>query len=215
MALILSTPLRAAWSDPAQPAAPGYRRFLPVLASATLVTVLVAFAFMYWAAFIQAVGADSFDPPLDGVASVLATNLILLAPLLLLVRRWRPPFGTATTIYGAVGVLMGAVDAYHLPAMVAAAVSAGLAVDLLLRPLAPSAGRPRRFWAAGAAVPLATWSVYFAAVAVTHGIGWSAELWTGTITWSCLLGLTLSLLMLPPPVPPAPPPHRQREEAGR
>jgi hypothetical protein len=206
MALILSTPLRAAWSDPAAPAAPGYRRFLPVLASATLVSVLVAFAFMYWAAFIQTIGASSYDPHLlDGVASVLATNLILLAPLLLLARRWRPPFGTATTLYTSVGVLMGAVDAYRLPAMMAAAVLSGLAVDALLRLLEPSAGRPQRFWAAGALVPLATWSVYFAAVAATLGIGWSAELWTGTIAWACLLGLALSLLMLPPPIPKTPP----------
>jgi hypothetical protein len=101
-------PLRAAWSDPAEPATPGYRRFLPVLASATLISVLVAFAFMYWAAFIQTIGASSYDPHLlDGVASVLATNLILLAPLLLLARRWRLPFGTATTIYASTGVLMG------------------------------------------------------------------------------------------------------------
>jgi hypothetical protein len=108
MALILSAPLRAAWGDPAAPAAPGYRRFLPVLASAALVTVLVAFAFMYWAAFIQAIGADSYDPHLlDGVASVLVTNLILLAPLLLLARHWRLPLGTGTTIYGGVGVLLG------------------------------------------------------------------------------------------------------------
>jgi hypothetical protein len=85
--------------------------------------------------------------------------------------------------------------------MIGAAVLAGLAVDGLLRLLAPSAGRPGRFWVAGAAVPLVTWSVYFAAVAVTSGIGWSAELWTGTIAWSCLLGLLLSLLMLPPPFP--------------
>jgi hypothetical protein len=207
MALILSTPLRAAWSDPGEPAAPGYWRFLPVLASATLVTVLVAFAFMYWAAFIQTIGASSYDPHLlDGVASVLATNLILLAPLLLLVRRWRLPFGTATTSYAAVGVLMGAVDAYRLPAVVAAAVLAGLAVDGLLRLLEPSASRPQRFWATGALVPLATWSMYFAMVAITVGIGWSAELWTGTIAWSCLLGLALSLLMLPRPVPQMPPP---------
>jgi hypothetical protein len=207
MALILSTPLRAAWNDPAEPAAPGYRRFLPVLTSATLVTVLMAFAFMYWAAFIQTIGASSYDPHLlDGVASVLATNLILLAPLLLLARRWRPPFGTATTSYTAMGVLMGAVDAYRLPAMVAAAVLAGLAVDGLLRLLEPSASRPQRFWATGALVPLATWSVYFAVVAVTVGIGWSAELWTGTIAWACLLGLALSLLMLPPPIPEMPPP---------
>jgi hypothetical protein len=206
MALILSTPLRAAWSDPAEPAAPGYRRFLPVLASTALVTVLVAFAFMYWAAFIQTIGASSYDPHLlDGVASVLATNLILLAPLLLLARRWRLPFGTATTIYASMGVLMGAVDAYRLPTMVAAAALAGLAVDGLLHLLGPSAGQRRRFWATGALVPLITWSVYFAAVAVTAGIGWSAELWTGTIAWACLLGLALSLLMLPPPIPgPAP-----------
>jgi len=207
MALIMSTPLRAAWSDPAGEATPGYRRFLPVVASATLTTVLVAFFFMYWAAFIQMVGADYLDEYshalLDGVASVLATNLILLAPLLLLARRWRLPFGTATTIYSSVGVLIGAVDAFHHRAMLVAAVVAGLVVDGLLHVLEPSAGRPRRFWAAGALVPLATWSVYFAAVARTAGIGWSAELWTGTIAWACLLGLVLSVLMLPPPVPSA------------
>jgi hypothetical protein len=102
-------------------------------------------------------------------------------------------------------VLMGAVEAYRLPAMVAAAVLSGLAVDAQLRLLGPSASRPRQFWAAGALVPLATWSVYFAAVAVTLGIGWSAELWTGTIAWACLVGLALSLLMLPPPIPKTPP----------
>jgi hypothetical protein len=50
----------------------------------------------------------------------------------------------------------------------------------------------------GRAVLLATWSVYFAVVAATAGIDWSPELWTGTIMWACLLGLTLSLLMQPP-----------------
>jgi hypothetical protein len=210
MALIMSTPLRAAWTDPAGEPAPSYRRFLPVVASATLTTVLVAFFFMYWAAFTWMVGADYLDEYtqhvlLNGVASVLATNLILLAPLLLLARRWRLPFGTATTIYGGVGVLIGAVDAFHHPAMLVAAVMAGLVVDGLLHMLGPSPARPRRFWAAGALVPLATWSVYFAAVARTAGIGWSAELWTGTIAWACLLGLMLSVLMLPPPVPSATP----------
>jgi hypothetical protein len=204
MALILSTPLRAAWSDPAEPATPSYARFLPVLASTALVTVLVAFAFGYWAAFIQTIGSSAYDQDvLGGVASVLATNLILVAPLLLLARRWWPQFGAATTIYGSVGVLIGGVDAYRQPTMVAAAVLAGLAVDGLLRLLGPLAGRRWRFWAAGALVPLVTWSVYFAAVAVTAGVGWSAELWTGTIAWACLLGLALSLLMVPPPIPNA------------
>jgi hypothetical protein len=208
MTLILSTPLRAAWTDRASPPAPGYRQFLPVLASVALVTVLVAFAFLYWAAFTQTIGVVDYDNDqlLNEVASVLATNLILLAPLLLLTRRWRPPFGTATTLYGAVAVLIGAVDAFHHPATMEAGVLAGLLVDVLLRLLAPSAARPRRFWAAGAAVPLVTWTTYFAAVATTSPIGWSPELWTGTIAWSALLGLALSLLMLPPPFPGSAPP---------
>jgi hypothetical protein len=209
MALILSTPVRAAWTDPAGETTPSYLRFLPVVASATLTTVLVAFCFMYWAAFTWMVGVNSLDEYteyalVNGVASVLATNLILLAPLLLLARRWRLPFGTATTIYGGVGVLIGAVDAFHHPAMLVAAVVAGLVVDGLLHVLLPSPARPRRFWAAGALVPLATWGAYFAAVARIGGIGWSAELWTGTIAWACLLGLALSVLMLPP-VPSATP----------
>jgi hypothetical protein len=210
MVLMVSTPLRAAWSDPAEQVAPGYRRLLPVLASATLVTVLVAFMFGYWTAFIHLVGAipGSHLLLLDGVATVLATNLILLAPLLLLARRWRLPFGTATTIYASVGVLLGAAYAFPHPMLLAAAVLAGLLVDGLLAVLGPAAGRPRRFWAAGALVPLATWSVYFAVVAVTAGIAWSPELWTGTIVWACLLGLTLSLLMLPPPAASATPPSR-------
>jgi hypothetical protein len=148
-------------------------------------------------------GSDYDQDVLHGVASVLATNLILVAPLLLLARRWWPPLGAATTIYGSVGVLIGAVDAYRQPTIVAAAVLAGLAVDGLLRLLGPLAGRRWRLWAAGALMPLATWSVYFAAVAVTAGVGWSAELWTGTIAWACLLGLALSLLMVPPPTPNA------------
>jgi hypothetical protein len=39
----------------------GYARFLPVLASTALVTVLVAFAFGYWAAFVQTVGSSAYD----------------------------------------------------------------------------------------------------------------------------------------------------------
>jgi hypothetical protein len=77
------------------------------------------------------------------------TGLVLVPGLLLLARRWWPPLGAATTIYGGVGVLIGGVDAYRQPTMVAAAVLAGLAVDGLLRLLGPLAGRRWRLWAAG------------------------------------------------------------------
>jgi hypothetical protein len=46
---------------------PGSGASPAALASAALTTVLIAFAFMYWAAFIQTIGASSYDPHLlDG-----------------------------------------------------------------------------------------------------------------------------------------------------
>jgi hypothetical protein len=41
------------------------------------------------------------------------------------------------------------------------------------------------------------WSVYVLEVALTQGIGWEIELWTGAVVWSGLLGLGLSLLIAP------------------
>lgn len=217
--LITSAPLRAAWADPAEPAAPGFRRFLPVLLSATLTTTLVGFMFMFLGAFVHGVGgADEIERfggfaevpyhvALAGVSSVLATNLILLAPLLLLARRWRMPFGTATVLLASVGVLTNAIDAYQEWWVVPAAIVAGAGVDVLLARLRPWDADPRRFWAAGALIPLTIWTLYFAAVAAAEGIGWVVELWTGSIMWSALLGTGLALLMRPPaPAAASPPP---------
>jgi len=46
-------------------------------------------------------------------------------------------------------------------------------------------------------VPVLLWSCWFGAVAIAEGVGRSAELWTGTILWTALLGDALGLLMLP------------------
>jgi hypothetical protein len=215
--LIISTPLRAAWADPAAPAAPGFRRFLPVLLSATLTATVVAFMFMFLGAFLDGAGAVrdfagagsggdgylGYLSSVEGVASVLATNLILLAPLLLLVRRWRVPFGTATVVLGTVATLTGALSEFREWWLILAALLAGVAVDALLARLRPWADR-RRFWAAGGLIPVVLWSLYFGAVAAAQGIGWVAELWTGSILWAGLLGTALALLMHPPAMPATP-----------
>lgn len=211
--LILSAPLRAAWTaDPPGPA-PGYRAFLPVLLSATLTTLLAAFMFMFLSAFFgsplgaadpgtpgPAPAADYFALT-SGLAEVFATNLILMAPVLLLLRRWHLPFGAVTTTFTTVALLGSALGEFRDLPLVPAAVVAGVFADLLVRWLRPSPARPRAYWALAGVVPLVLWSAWFAAMAVDRGVGVSLELWSGTVLWSGLMGCALALLMVPPAAP--------------
>ena len=211
LTLILSTPLRAAWLDPSEPTAPGYKALLPAVLSTALLAALVAFMFQFWTAFVEtysvpapgAVGPVDYFPMMQGIAGIFALSLVLTAPLLLLARRWRPPPGTATTLFAVVGVLLGALHEFAEATQLLALVVSGAAVDVLLVLLRPSPTQRRRFWAAGLLAPVVTWTIYFALLMATDGIGWVIEMWTGAILWAGLLGLALALLMLPPRVPPA------------
>lgn len=212
IALILSAPLRAAWTaDPAD-AAPGYRAFLPVLLSASLTTLLVSFMFMFFSAFFgspltagspQAGGAGGlgYDALTSGLAGVFATNLIVLAPVLLLLRRWRLPFGAVTTTFTMVALLGSALGEFRDLPLVPAATVAGLGADLLIRRLRPSPAQPRAYWTLAGVVPMVLWSAWFVAMALDGGVGISLELWSGTVLWSGLLGCALALLMVPPAAP--------------
>ena len=211
VALILSAPLRAAWTadPPATPAS--YRDFLPVTLSLALVATLCAFMFMYLGVFSYAVnvptsanastlrdGGVGFFWDSSVIASFLVTTALTVVPVLLAHRRWRPPFGLALTVFGLLAVLSGAIDEFALPERIPAALLAGLAVDLLAAVLRPSPAEPRRFWLFGAVAPALLWSVVLAVLALTEGIGWPVEMWTGIVVWAGLLGLGIALLMLLP-----------------
>lgn len=217
IALILSTPLRAAWLDPHEPAEPTYRGFFPVLASTTMLTAMIAFFFMYWAPFRESEASRpamhyAADHDLtgfyiqDNLAAILLTTLVLVGALLLLARRWRLPLGTATTMYAVVAVLTNALAQFRDPELIAAALLAGLAVDIVLATVAPTPALPRRMSAVGALIPLATWVPYYAVLAAVDGLGQAAPVWTGSIVWAVLAGGALALLMAPPPVPVLDPP---------
>ncbi len=227
IALILSAPLRAAWAAEVPGGAPTFRDFLPVVMSVTLTTTLFAFMLLYLAAFSTngagepvVAWASGLDP--DGaaahwlqvttLAAIFTTNAALVAPLLLVARRWQPPMGTATMLFTTIAVLTGALHEFALPLFVVAAAVAGLLTDLLLRAMRPSPDRPRAFWAVGALVPLLVWPLWFLALALQGGIGWSLEVWTGSILWTAILGGTLALVMLPPVG--ATVPGADRDEAG-
>jgi hypothetical protein len=213
--LIFTTPLRSAWANDRLGRAPSFRALLPALLAVTFTTLLVSFLFFYLSAFRNpsstwpmpaGAGRAAASGPVAyarelGVASVLVTNLLLLAPVLLLSRRWRPPFGTATLLFTTVAFGTSATEEFAYGEVVVAALVGGLVTDWLVARAWALPDQARAFRLVATAAPLALWAAYFLALELRHGVTWPAELWTGSILFACLSGFTLSLLMLPPPAP--------------
>lgn len=218
--LILTGPFRAAWAGAGDPS-PSLGRFLPALASLTLTTALVAFFFMYLTPFLpNGFGARvagytaavthspeaAFDYAeqiqITNIASILVTTMVLMAPMLLVLRRWRPPFGTVTVLFAVVVAGTGAIEGVEPWLPLLAAPVAGLAADLLIRRLRPSPDRPWALRGVAAAVPAVLWLAFFGLFHLDQGLGWSPELWAGVTVMAALAGAGLSLLVAPPGVPP-------------
>ena len=140
---------------------------LPPLISLTLLTALVSFmfkwlsAFLHWTPSIELgrIPADlTGRKPIVGtvefadVARIIVTNLLLMAPILLALRRWRLPLGSVTFVFTSVAVMMAGLAEYRLGGRILAAAAGGAAADLLIRRRHSLAhrsvawnGRPRRF----------------------------------------------------------------------
>jgi hypothetical protein len=212
MTLIVTSPLRSAWSNPDLPAAAGLRRLLPAILSLAFATTGVLL-------FLQYANALVWDPwnvvfvlsnPLDAsgmrdgplpshlAAEIVVTSVLLLAPLLLLARRWRVPAGTTTILYAVVAGLCGAVTGFHRPSIIVTMLVAGVLVDAVLAWLVRAGGRRGAFLAFAALAPLVTWSVYLAVASLVAGhLPTVVEYWTGIPVVAGLLGLVLAVLMRP------------------
>lgn len=70
--------------------------------------------------------------------------------------------------------------------------------DVLRAVLRPSAARPAAFRWFALGVPALLHAGYFAALALTQGIGYSAHLWMGVVVFAGVVGWLLSYLVLPP-----------------
>jgi hypothetical protein len=206
--LMVTSPLRSAWSSPDLPARAPALALLPALWATALTTAVVLFFFQYLSAYVTRAPSTpaAGDPAgllatIVGVASVLATNLIVLAPVLLLTRRWRLPFGAVALLAGAGAVGLTSLREFVLGWLVPAMVAGGLATDLLLARLRPGPDRPGAFRAVAVLAPLLLWGAWMATYALAYGIAWPPELWAGVLGMACLGGLGLSVLVLPPAVP--------------
>jgi len=212
--LVLSSPLRAAWSE-ADDGPPSMARFLPTLLSTTLVTATVAFFLMELSPCLtNAATADPYrfiagnvDPNIGGwlagqlhlvgFASILLTTLVLMGPTLTLLRRWRTPPGSFAILFTTVAGLASALEGFRLGITVFAA-------DLLVQVLAPAVSTSTLARTVGGVVPLVLWLAYFFTLAVFRSVGWSVEFWAGITCLSALAGLGLAVLMTLPAAPGEP-----------
>jgi len=218
--LIVTTPLRSAWADPTLGRAVGFGRLLPAVLSLTLAGTLTAFMLQFlhpiddnvisvrhelslrldYTAFqypqVHRLGIQA------GVSGFAVSTALLFGPLLFLLRRWRPPAGTAAFALGVQCVAMQALTGFADAGLAVLGLLGAVAVEGLLAVLRPSPADRWRLRAFCAAAPVVFWAVYFAGVGIHDGgLGWTAEVWGGALAWSGLTLLALAMVMVPPAVP--------------
>ncbi|WP_433517721.1 hypothetical protein ACQP2T_20545 [Nonomuraea sp. CA-143628] len=205
MLLIITTPLRSLWNAPGLGPSPSLGRMLPALIGLAFATTLVSLFLGYADALqwspqgIVRAFSDMEGQGADRLAGGLViSNVVTLAPVLLLARRWRLPFGSVTILH-AVGILMsGAQTAFGNLAVLLTFVAAGLVSDLLILWLKPSGERRGAYWAFAGLSGFLTWSLYMGAASVAGGgLPAVTELWTGAPVVAGLVGLALGALFLP------------------
>src|SRR6266571_4967558 len=216
-AALVAGALRSGWHAPRHyPAIIGFRQFLPPLISLTLLTALGSFMFQWLSAFMDWQPSVNFGrdqvligalPSVEGtveiasVARIVVTNLLLLGPVLLAMRRWRLPFGSVTALFTTVAVGMAALTNFHLAATIAAVTAGGLAADLLIYGLAPSPAKSLAYRIVAGVVPLVMWTAYFLLLRAAYGIRWPFDLWLAAVGLTAVTGLALSFLAVPPTIP--------------
>jgi hypothetical protein len=209
--LIALSPFRAAWARP-DPPDETFDWFVPALVPLAMVTALVCQVIVFLTTFASRLPTVTTDVPADslpvrvalstiqphGVGQILVTGLVLTGPMLLLLRRWRPPNGAMTLYFGVSAALLGVVQGFIPRGPLVAAVLTGIAADVLVRTLRPT----DRVWghrAMGFLVPGILASLYLAALAVGRGRGvtWDLRIVSGSILVAAIGGLMLSALIRP------------------
>ncbi len=163
-----------------------------------LAVAIVIFFTMFLSPMLFRYLPRSEDGQSQLIAGLLVTTVLLVAPMLLLARRWPLPAGSLLLIAAPSAAGLAALDAGRMWATCLAPLIGALAGEAVL------ARSPGRRLAAGSAralgvvVPLATWSAFYAAHASRGTMRFPAEVWTGSIVLACVVGVGISLLAVPP-----------------
>lgn len=199
MLTVVSTPFRAALARGSDRDTWG--TFRVPFVSALLSTALTAFFFLYlWAPSEPFWFRQSYDPVSDsgdvfitaGMGSVIVSTAVLVAPVIVVLRRWTPPFGFVAVLWPVVNGLVAIAFDQDLVG-VPAGIAGGLAADIAIVALR---SRPTRVTSAvvGFVAPVVMWSTFFYLIGAEEPLRWQPELWTGAIFFSGLTGVSLAWL---------------------
>ena len=209
--IFMSGPLRALWGR--IEVKRGWAQLFPAIASALLVysmfSLFTQFAHaISWAGLYTLPGAPGglfiWDHAMT--AMVIVPTMLMSVTLLLLLRRWALPFGAVSFLLLGNSTLMYLMRAADYggaqgPVILLAALSAGLAGDLLLRRLQRpriGAGALRLF---AFAVPFIYFVFFFVILQLSGGIWWSIHMWTGVSVLAGAFSLGMSFVAVPPSLP--------------
>jgi Tol biopolymer transport system component len=131
-----------------------------------------------------------------GVSSVIIQTALLIAPMLLIMRRWQLPFGWVTLIVLVTSLGASVIrDHYEL---LPAALVAGLAGDAFLYQFGKRALSTAAMRVFAVAVPAVFYTLYFVTLMIDVGVDWNVHLWAGSIAIAAATGLGLTYLVAPP-----------------
>lgn len=219
--LIVGTPFRAAWQrrEPQQ----GWGDLLPMIVSVVGMVSLLTFFTQYTYFTIDTDGLLGRRPyglrgleDIFGIMAFLVPSAFITGFLLLMLRRWRLPFGAITVLLLANALLMTIMDletatardyAIVMILLVGAFVMAGLLLDVFMWRFSPSPENVLALRAFAALVPFVIiLSVLggLQALGMINGGGglwWAIHMWMGLPTVAAIGGLLLSYLVLPPAIP--------------
>lgn len=138
--------------------------------------------------------ANAFQVEDLGVAGVIIQSVLLMGAVLLLVTGWTLPFGALTVMFTLNGLLMAVIGDRYI--LVIPVLAAGMLADLLVLWLKPSIESRGRLYLFAISVPILLYALYFLALQLTQGIGWSIHLWLGALVLEGLMGWLVSLLFV-------------------
>ncbi len=202
--MMITGPIRSVWGRYWSDENHGWKVMGPLLICATLFIATLMFFTQFanpsnfvYAAYRPVGSAEGYRAQALGVASLLIQGVLLVAPILYLLKRWRLPLGTITLIFTGTTALMSVFqDRYSL---IPFALVAGVIVDGLLLLVKPATDKPMRFYTFAFLVPAVFDALYFIGVQMTQGgIVWKIHLWLGSIFMTGAVAVMLAFLIVSP-----------------
>ena len=217
MLMLAFGPIRSAWADdePLSVKWTGLRTMWPQMIAAGCIAAVLNIFLTYASPYEQAIFTT--DVPLlfkqfsqflqiSATMAVYAHTVAFFGIMLLMARRWPLPIGSFVVAFLVPLVSMYIYFDWEYRRAMTALLLGAFVCDVLNAVLAFTVGSAtrsaaRRFRILAFLGPVLFWSTYLLVTKDGDAITWTTEQWTGTILWSGILGLGLSVLLLPPGAP--------------